>query len=84
MIKKIVEEFGGSIDIKSRVGAGTVVTLLLPPMLAVRAEPSQRPDRPLKKPRWPRCSKKRTSSRSGDTLPAVRFHPTPVLCCLRC
>lgn len=39
MIKKIVEEFGGSIDIKSRVGEGTVVTLLLPPMLAVRAEP---------------------------------------------
>lgn len=38
MIKKIVEEFGGSIDIKSRVGEGTVVTLLLPPMLAVKAE----------------------------------------------
>jgi Signal transduction histidine kinase len=38
MIKKIVEEFGGRIDIQSRLGEGTAVTLFLPPMLAVRPE----------------------------------------------
>ncbi|WP_449242054.1 two-component system sensor histidine kinase NtrB [Desulfovibrio sp.] len=43
MIKKIVEEFGGRIDIQSRLGEGTAVTLYLPPMLAVRSEAAPAP-----------------------------------------
>lgn len=43
MIKKIVEEFGGRIELKSRQGEGTIVTLYLPPLLAVR-QPAEVPD----------------------------------------
>ncbi len=38
MIKKIVEDYGGEIDIKSRLDRGTVVTMRLPPVLAVDPE----------------------------------------------
>ena len=35
MTKKIMDEIGGSVDLVSRVGVGTKVTLFLPPVLAV-------------------------------------------------
>lgn len=41
MIKKIVEEIGGHIEIVSTVGQGTTVTLNLPPLLDVGQEPDR-------------------------------------------
>ena len=41
MIKKIVEEIGGRIEIVSTVGQGTTVTLSLPPVLDVGPEPDR-------------------------------------------
>lgn len=38
MIKKIVEDYGGEISIKSRLDKGTVVSMRLPPVLAVDPE----------------------------------------------
>jgi len=38
MIRKIIEEFGGSVEIKSQEGEGTTVTMLLAPVLAVEEE----------------------------------------------
>ncbi|WP_034642015.1 two-component system sensor histidine kinase NtrB [Desulfovibrio inopinatus] len=35
MIKKILDDIGGGIDVKSRVGEGTTITLTLPPYFAV-------------------------------------------------
>jgi signal transduction histidine kinase len=41
MIKKIVEEAGGRIEVRSTVGQGTTVTLFLPPLLEVGQEPDR-------------------------------------------
>jgi PAS domain S-box-containing protein len=41
MIKKIVEESGGRIEITSTVGQGATVTLFLPPLLDVAPEPDR-------------------------------------------
>ncbi len=38
LIKKSIEEFGGSIDLRSREGLGTKVTLYLPPILGRTSE----------------------------------------------
>jgi signal transduction histidine kinase len=38
MIRKIIEEFGGSVEIKSQEDEGTTVTMLLAPVLAVEEE----------------------------------------------
>lgn len=46
MIRKIVEEAGGSVELESKVGLGTVVTLLLPPALAVDHGPLDESVRP--------------------------------------
>ncbi len=39
MIKKIVDELGGKVELNSECGRGTRLTLLLPPLLAVDEEP---------------------------------------------
>jgi len=39
MTKKILDDLGGSVEIKSQVGQGTTVTLLLPPFFALEKEP---------------------------------------------
>ena len=46
MIRKIVEEAGGSVELESKLGHGTVVTLLLPPALAVDSGPLDETVRP--------------------------------------
>jgi len=38
MIKKILEDLGGSVEIESPPGQGTTVTLLLPPVLELATE----------------------------------------------
>jgi signal transduction histidine kinase len=37
MIRKIMDDIGGDVQLSSREGSGTTVTLLLPPVLAVTA-----------------------------------------------
>jgi signal transduction histidine kinase len=39
MTKKILDDLGGSVEIKSQVGQGTTVTLLLPPFFALEKDP---------------------------------------------
>ena len=38
MTKKILEDLGGTVEIESEPGRGTVVTLLLPPFLKLSPE----------------------------------------------
>ena len=40
MVKKVVDDFGGSVEARGQPGGGCAITLFLPPVLAAETRPS--------------------------------------------